>query len=302
MRLRNTTHLIIWLIGIIGLAGCSKRTADNGEKPTVTVSLAPHASLVSDIAGDRMRVVTLMPKGGDPETYDPTVSDIRRLTSSTLYLMAGNIAFEHRVASQLPASVKVTDLSDGIELLYGTHNHSHDHDNAHHDIDHSDIDHNPDPHTWSSLRNGKIIVSNIVKALSSADPEGAEYYSTRGARLTERIDSLDSVYSAALAPLKGRTFLIWHPSLSYLASDYGLHQQSLAQEHKEHSVKSLKALLDSAAASSPTVLLLQPESDTPVARSTASSMSVPVEVINPLNPDWLQEMTHTLEALSSPRQ
>ena len=298
------------------LTGCSYHTdsdTSGDEKPIVTVSLAPYASLVSDIAGDRMRVSTLMPKGGDPETYDPTVKDIRRLNGSTLYLMAGNMPFEQRIASQLPANVKTVDLSEGIDLLYGTHSHGNAHSHLHehqHGLSHSHeagevIDHehhhdeSADPHTWSSLRNGKIIVANIVKALSETDPDGAGYYTSRGARLTQRIDSLDAMYTAAFAAQNGCTFLIWHPSLSYLAHDYGLHQHSLLQENKEHSVKSLKATLDSASAISPKVLLLQPESDIPIARSTASSFGVPVETINPLNPDWMGEMIHTLDALTS---
>jgi len=287
------------IVGLSVLTGCGK-AKESGE-PTVTVSLPPEAWLTSRIAGDRMRVNTLLPAGANPETYDPTVSDIRRLAASDLFLVSGSLEFEKKVRGQLPDGLHVSDLSEGIELIYDTHGHAKgqtdSHAHGHGEEAHSHA--YGDPHTWSSTKNARIIVANILEALSEADPDGKEYYEENARRLTARIDSLDRAYAQRLGSEEGRAFLIWHPSLSYLARDYGLRQLPLGMENKEQSVRSLKAVVDTARKANPIVMFVQPEYDTPSAASMAREIGVRTVVINTLNPDWMGEMEATLDALAS---
>lgn len=298
-----TLSLIAAIVSALVLTGCGK--AKESREPTVTVSLPPEAWLTSQIAGDRMRVNTLLPAGANPETYDPTVSDIRRLAASDLFLVSGSLEFEKKVSGQLPEGLPVSDLSEGIELIYDTHGHAKGLAKGHgdgHEHGHGEEGHSHaygDPHTWSSTKNARIIVANILEALSEADPDGKGYYEKNARRLTARIDSLDRAYTQRLGSEEGRTFLIWHPSLSYLARDYGLRQLPLGMENKEQSVRSLKAVVDTARKADPIVMFVQPEYDTPSAASMAREIGVRTVVINPLNPDWMGEMEATLDALAS---
>lgn len=298
--LRLPVGIVCGLLFGIVFTGCGREKSGSGR--TVTVTLPPEAWLAQEVVGDRMKVNTLLPVGANPETYDPTVGDIRRLASSDLLLVSGTLQFEDKITSQLRDEMKIADLSKGIDLLYDTH--SHNDGNHHHPAKHPSPDEahghgsGADPHVWSSVGNAKIIVDNILTALVNADPEGKEQYEANAARLNERLDSLSSAFTRRLSPLKGSSFLIWHPSLSYLARDYGLRQQFLEMENKEQSVKSFKALVDSLDNSRPLVMFVQPEYDTPTAAAMAREFSLPSVSINPLNPNWMEEMERVVNALA----
>ena len=53
---------------------------------------------------------------------------------------------------------------------------------------------------------------------------------------------------------RGSSFLVWHPSLSYFARDYGLHQIALGgAEHKEVSIPALREAIEEARGSGASV-------------------------------------------------
>lgn len=69
----------IYAIGLLALllAACKpagqKTKADDGDtKPVITVTIEPLRYFTEAIAGDRFDVVSMVPKGSSPETYDPT--------------------------------------------------------------------------------------------------------------------------------------------------------------------------------------------------------------------------------------
>lgn len=57
------------------LAACTGRTskASGSEeaKPVITVTIEPQRYFTEAIAGDKFTVVSMVPKGSSPETYDP---------------------------------------------------------------------------------------------------------------------------------------------------------------------------------------------------------------------------------------
>ncbi len=46
----------------------------NDDKPVITVTIEPLRYFTEAIAGDEFTVVSMVPKGSSPETYDPTPS------------------------------------------------------------------------------------------------------------------------------------------------------------------------------------------------------------------------------------
>ena len=58
---------------VAGLLQSCRRTA-GAERAVLTVTLEPLRDVVASLAGDRLQVVTLMPRGASPETYESTSS------------------------------------------------------------------------------------------------------------------------------------------------------------------------------------------------------------------------------------
>lgn len=274
------------------LAGCSQRN-DADRRPSVTVSIPPQENLLRQIVGDSIDINCLMVSGSNPESFEPGVSQLREVDRSDALLLIGNLGFEQTLVERIRANnphLPVYNTSEGVSLIYGTHSHDHS-DHRHH---HDDA---ADPHTWTSARNARIIAANMLKAVSEIDPANTGYYITRHAALDRRLDSIDRSIAGRLAPVSGKAFLVWHPSLSYFARDYGLEQISIGQEHKESSVKSLQHRIDLARQHNADVFFLQQEFDSRQAEAVNSGINATTVTINPMSPDWEQQLNIITDAL-----
>ncbi len=198
----------------------------------ITVSIEPQRWLLEQIVGDRMEVRTLLSAGGDPESYEPAFSHLATLEESRCYMCVGNLGFEAAVIDKIRANnpdLKIVNVSDSIEYIVSA------------ECGH---DHGIDPHVWSSAANARIMAENMLRNVSELDPEHSdEYYSNFIAHIAT-IPSVDSVCRDLLAPLKGGAFVVWHPSLSYFARDYGLQQIAVGAEGKEPSVGEMQEMID----------------------------------------------------------
>jgi len=73
-----------------------------------------------------------------------------------------------------------------------------------------------------------------------------EFYRQNFLALVQQIDRTDSIITRLLMDIPSRSFIIYHPALSYLARDYALKQYSIEFEGKNPSPAQMKALIDTA--------------------------------------------------------
>lgn len=248
---------ILILLSCMVISGCSgaDEKEDTDQIP-VTVSIPPLEYLVKEIGGDKVAVTTLVPSSSDPETFDPTISQLRRASESEVIFITGVLPFEGNLVQAIKSSnqhISIATLADSINLLRGTHG------------DHDDFD----PHIWTSLRNAKTMAKEICRYLVLADSENGDYFLQRYNRLAASLDSLDTAICDRLAPYRGSSFLVWHPSLSYFAKDYGLRQLAIGQEHKETSITGLAERLESSKREQPRAFFLQNDIDSRQAQTIA---------------------------------
>lgn len=286
-------YILLFAIALL-LAACTgqgKKSSDNG-KPVITVTMEPQRYFAETIAGDKFNIVSMVPKGSSPETYDPTPTQLVSLGNSKAYLRIGYIGFEQswmeRLLSNTP-HLQVFDTSKGIDLIFET---GHDHGDHHHEG-------GVEPHVWSSTNNALIIARNTYKALSTLDKENEPYFLARYDSLCRTIQQTDSVIRKTLStPGTSHAFMIYHPALSYFARDYGLHQISIEEGGKEPSPTHLKGLIDACKAENVRVIFVQPEFDRRNAEIIAEQTGTRVVPINPLSYDWGEELITIAEELT----
>lgn len=285
--IRNPLIIMFAVAGLL-FGGCTRSTAIENSRPTVTVSIEPQRWFLERIVGDRMEINTLMARGGNPESYEPTFADLSKLESGALFIGVGHLPFETSIIEKVKANhpdLRIMECSESIDLITDNHGHGHDH--------------GIDPHTWSSAANAKIIASNMLKAVKDIDPAGADAYDVNYLRLIATIDSVDSLCREILEPVENRTFIVWHPSLSYFARDYGLQQFSVGTEGKEHSVRDTRDILNHIKDYRAQVFLVQKDFDVSRADVIAQSgENMRVETINPLNYEWDRELVATARAIA----
>ena len=280
----------IYILIILCLSAC-KPSAQSEQKPTITVTLEPLRYFTEAIAGDQYQVVSMVPKGSSPETYDPTPQQLVALNKSQAYFRIGHIGFEQtwmdRLASNSP-QLKFFDTSEGLDLIR-TAGHQHgDHYHAG----------GVEPHVWNSANNAIILAENIYQALCELDASHQSYYKERLDTLKQAIQQTDQTIRELLQKAD-RTFLIYHPALSYFARDYGLKQISIEEEGKEPSPAQLKTLIETCRKENIHVIFVQQEFDIRNAQLIADELGVTIIPINPLSYDWSTEMINVAKALTT---
>lgn len=276
--------LALWIV-----ASCSPKTA---HKPTITVSIQPQKYLLKQLAGDKWEIKCLLSNSADPESYDPSLSHLMNLENSDAYFRIGNIPFESAIINKVHNNnphLRIFDNSKGIALIEGTHSHEST------TLPHTDID----PHTWTSVKNAKMIASNMLDALVELDPDNKAIYSKNFHNLKIRLDSLDADFSSKLAPIKGTSFAVWHPSLSYFARDYGLKQIAFNPEGKEVPVQQLQHIFEDADKNGVKTFFLQKDTDSRQAQTAAEHFKANTIEINPLSYNWEEEMQSIVNAIVS---
>ena len=285
--------LLSWI-----LSACSGRTStsESSQRRKVMVSIPPQQFFIDNIAGDRVEVKCLVNVSADPETFEPSVTQLKDLATVDAYLPIGTLPFEHKLVEIAKKNGgEVYCMSEDIALLYGTHSHRH------HDVDgeHGHEHGAPDPHVWSSARNAKTMALNALNALVAVDAANEDIYRANYARLDQRLDSIDMAFKRCFETYpQGAAFLVWHPSLSYFARDYGLNQISLNQEGKETSVNGYIKQLERAKSSDAVAFFIQQDFDTSRARSMASDAGITLTEINPMNAEWEDEMQKLYDAFT----
>ena len=299
-QLKDIRNLFLGSVCLL-LAACAGRPSQTNsyeEKPVITVTLEPQRYFTEAIAGDKFKVLSMVPKGSSPETYDPVPQQLVSLGDSKAYFRIGYIGFEQtwmdRMMNNTP-HIQVFHTSKGIDLILNNNDHGHGNGHSPHD---GHI-HAVEPHIWNSTANALIIAGNTYKALSQLDKANDAYYMARYDSLCQRIQHTDSLIRQQLSsPEAAKAFMIYHPALSYFARDYGLHQISIEEGGKEPSPAHLKELIDRCRAENVQVIFVQPEFDKRNAETIAQQTGTKVVPINPLSYDWEEEMLNVAQALA----
>ena len=258
-----------------------------GSKLQVAAGIGPVGALVERIGGDSVNVVCLLPSGADPEEFDPGTQALRQMSNSDIYFATGTLPFEHTLAGNFGAmrpDMRMVNLSEGIELIYGTHGDE------------------PDPHTWMSVRNLAAMARNVSAALSEARPAAASYFNGRLAEYERQLAKADSMFTAQLRGLAGESFAVGHPSLSYMARDYSLRQLPLSSGTKESSAKGMRERIDSLRAANPRIFFAEPGTENDMASETATQLGIPVAQIDAMNPDVISQLTEAASLLANPKK
>lgn len=301
-------------------SGQENSDANTCESKVLTVSIEPQRQILEQLAGPSYTVKTMLSRGSNPETFDPSTGDRLAADKSAIYFATGVLPFEERLESSIKA--EYVNTGAGINYIYGTHSHHHGHDgmhkghaddghghesHEHHDHEcnhegHESHEHDgaPDPHYWSSVDGARTIAHNMATALIKHTPDSAAVINARLDRLMSHYDSLSTELDSILTPLQGTTFAVWHPSLSYFARDYGMTQLSLGTEGKELSAKMLREAIDKARAAGVKVLFFQQEYDSRQAEPLSNGIGARLVTINPLDYDWEGQLKLVADEIARP--
>ncbi len=278
MDIKKTLYLALL---VATLTGCANET---DRRPTVMVTIEPLRYFAEQIGGDRFRVVTMVPKGISPETYEPTAQQMAAMAHSELYIKAGSLGFERTWADRLEANARhlmTVDTSEGIEPVRGS------------------TDAYADPHTWTSPNNAIVIARNIYRAMARVSIKDTAYFRANLDSLEIKIMDTHAAISRMMDEAHHRSFVIYHPALTYFARDYNIEQLPMEVNGREPSPASLKQLIDAARQKGTKLMFVQAEYSNRNTEIVAQAIGARTVEINPLSYDWQAELMDIATALCS---
>jgi len=281
------------LLAIVFAALCSCVGTISSDK-RLTVVIEPQRFFVEALVDTLFEVESLVPSGLSPETYDPTPDRMLRLARSRACFYVGSLGFETTWIDRLKANnpeVKFYRTDLNISKIQTSHDCS---DPSHADHQHAD----GDPHVWTSPRNALTMVENICAALTEISPENSEVFLENKDRAMALIRQTDAEIAALLENSTQRAFIIFHPSLTYFARDYGLHQMAIEADGKEPSPEQLAKLIEAARAEGVRTVFVQQEFDAKNAEIIARETGCRLVRINPLSYDWRGELLKIAKILA----
>jgi len=277
---------VVALLAVL-LTACLQRNSKSQSqaiKPTVAVSLPPQESLLKEIAGDNVYVICLLKEASNPETYEPSISDMMATEKCKAYFTAGGIGFEQAFIENMREnnrSLMFIDTSTGINYLMGNHG-----DNE-----------KSDPHSWTSVINEQIIASNMAATLAEIDPQHARQYMQNLDKTIKRLQNLDKQFEQQLSFVGNKAFAVWHPTLSYFARDYNLEQIAF-DNGKEPSASELKATIEKAKSHNVKVMVMQSQFDGRQAQEVCRQIGAEMVVFNPMAADIENELKKVVNAIA----
>lgn len=278
--------IFIFLTIIIALS-CKRHPSESGTG-TITVSIAPFKYFVEAIAENDFKVNVMVPLGSNPHIYEPYPDQIDNLRRSVAYISDGYLGFEitwlDRFYEMNKTMAKLT-LGEKIDLIKSDDEHKEKYVEG------------ADPHFWISPKSAKIISGYVKDLLCQLNQSGKQKYEKNYSDLIRVLNETDSLAIKLFSEFKGRSFMIYHPNLAYIARDYGLNEVSVEFEGKEPPPSRLKALIDLAGEEKLKTIFVQREYDSKNAKEIAREIGGKIRIIDPLSENWHESTIDIINAL-----
>lgn len=274
---------------LLTLTAC-RQTPEAGRKPVVTVSIPPQAWMLGQIAGDDLEVNTLLPPGADAETFEPSMQAQRALEESREYAMVGTLPFEAALEPKLRGMYPDLRISEAFH----TEAHGHEHEHGEHEHGH---EHGMDPHVWTTPGNLQIMADSLLQTAIRVNPASEARYRRNHAALSRQLVQLQEQMERNLAPLRGRDVVIWHPSLSYMAEEFGFRQIAVQEGHKEPSPRRMGRVIDEVRRDRAAAFVIEKEHSPRMAEALNADMRLPLVHTSLMQPDIVSALLRLSERL-----
>jgi len=293
-----TGSLFVLVALLIGFPAHAQ--AKPAGKVKVFVSILPVAFFVERVGGPDVDVSVLVGPGQDPHTFDPTPKLMAKLAEARVLFKMG-FPFEETLIKKLGStfkSLKVVDLQKGIQLRSITEEEEHSHGTAD-KYGHSHDAGETDPHTWLDPQLAKIQAQTIADTLIRINPGQQAQYERNVKAFQAELDAVHEQLTKALAPVKGKSFFVFHPAYGYFGDAYGLQQIPIQLGGKEPTARQLARLIQLAKEDGVRVIFVQPQFSRKSAEALAQAIGGAVIPLDDLSPDYLKNLQDMASKLDS---
>jgi len=215
---------------LISLLLLSCTTAFAASKKNIVCTSFPQYDWVMNILGENSKsfnVILLQDNGTDLHSYQPSIKDIAKISTSDLFIYVGGesedwvekilvsaknknlVAFN--MMENLGSRVKEEEIVEGME--------AEEEEAGTEDEEETEYD----EHIWLSLDNAVILVNQLSKVITELDSSNAATYKENAQSYTKKLNKVNEQYKIAVNNSNKKTVLFGDRfPFRYLTDDYGL--------------------------------------------------------------------------------
>lgn len=227
--LRQHLNTFVWWTALLAMVGltvmaCGARPAGpsaSGDRLRVVATTTVLADLVAQTGGDLVEVRSLVPKGGEVHTFDPSPSDAIALAEADLVVMNGLGLDDwlRDLAASAGRDVPIVELAvdlQGVEYLAPAKEAAKE--GAEHAAE------SANPHLWLNVAYARKYVERISATLKEVDPGDAAGYDASAATYLQRLTDLEAWVNEQMSrvPDERRRVVSFHEAFPYFAAAYGI--------------------------------------------------------------------------------
>ncbi|MGF7108880.1 metal ABC transporter solute-binding protein, Zn/Mn family [Treponema pedis] len=309
-----SVSVIFALLAVNLTAMGAKDVPDNGKK-NVAVTFDAIKELTGAVAKDKVNIMPIIPPGMEAHGFEPKAKDLAFLSKADVLVYNGlDMEFWLEKALDAVKNDKLVKIEavEGITPIKAEHHyhgegvcpicgkvHGHE-EGEEHDHHHGEFD----PHAWLSLTSAKIMVQNIEKGLSKADPENAQFYKENADKYIAELDMLLKDYTAKFESITNKHFVTGHAAFAYLCRDFKLEQNAVMGvfAEGEPNAKELAELVEYCKKNKVKVIFSEEAASPEISKTLAKELGVKVEKIYTIeiaedNMSYLERMALNLKKI-----
>jgi ABC-type Zn uptake system ZnuABC Zn-binding protein ZnuA len=216
-RCAGSRLLVLGLALVLSAAACGRSDGATGPSPApgalrVVATTTVFADLVREVGGVHVSVESLVPKGGEVHTFDPTPADVLRVSQAQL-IVANGLGLDDwltGLAGDAGGGAPIVRLAEdlpGVTYLAGGEPGSA-----------------ANPHLWLNVGYASKYVDRIEAALAAAAPADAAAFRASADTYRATLATLDADIRDRLGalPTGRRVVVSFHDAFPYFAAAYGL--------------------------------------------------------------------------------
>ncbi|GAB4501912.1 MAG: zinc ABC transporter substrate-binding protein [Anaerolineales bacterium] len=268
----KTKIVLALLIFPLMFSACAPASSAPGAGLRVVAVETFLADIAQNVAGDRLKVESLMPVGMDPHAFSPAPQDVIKIAQSDVLIVngAGLESWLEATLNNAGGQHSVVEAAHGIAFRQpGEGNPATDEPGG-------------DPHFWFNPLLVIRYTENIRDGLIAADPAGREIYSQNAEKYIGQLKELDQWIQAEVAkiPPARRLLVTDHETFGYFAERYGFTISGVIvpsyNSGAAPSAQQLAGLVDQIRASASPAIFLEAGSNPQLADQLSSQTGVAV--------------------------
>lgn len=285
MLVKKVFLLCAAVCAAVFMCSCGAET----ELPENTVYTTFYAmyDLTSEIAGDKMNVVQLVPSGSGPHDFEPTAADIAAVSESKALVYCGSIdTYIGGIRETVEKSgVRTLDTANGVDIAKDA----------------------KDPHIWLDPSIALEQYTAISDMLSEIDPDNSAYYSERLATAAENINELQREIDTLKSTAHKNDIIVSHAAYGYLCNCIGIEQHAIeggSGDGSDPTAKQMAELIEFAGENDIRIIFAQRNESDRAARAMAEEIGGDVLLLDPLEADtgsggYFEVMQQNIQALGT---